>query len=31
MGPPNAAGHKVGLHHVPPGGTQTFLVEVRVQ
>jgi galactose mutarotase-like enzyme len=31
MGPPNAAGHKVGLHHVPPGGAQTFLVEVRVQ
>jgi galactose mutarotase-like enzyme len=31
MGPPNAAGHKVGLHQVPPGATQTFLVEVRVQ
>jgi galactose mutarotase-like enzyme len=31
MGPANAPGHKVGLHQVPPGGTQTFLVEVRVQ
>jgi galactose mutarotase-like enzyme len=31
MGLPNAPEHKVGLHLVPPGGTQTFLVEVRVQ
>jgi galactose mutarotase-like enzyme len=31
MGPANAAEHKVGLHHVPPGGTQSFLVEARVQ
>ncbi len=31
MGPPNAAGHKAGLHHVPVGGSQNFLVEIRVQ
>ncbi|MGA3007109.1 MAG: aldose epimerase [Opitutaceae bacterium] len=31
MGPANAAESKIGLHHVPPGGVQTFLVEVRVQ
>jgi galactose mutarotase-like enzyme len=31
MGPPNAAEHKIGLHQVPPGGAQTFLIEVRVQ
>ncbi|MDX2186586.1 MAG: aldose epimerase [Opitutaceae bacterium] len=28
MGPPNAPGHKVGLHWVAPGQTQTFVVEV---
>jgi len=31
MGPPNGPGNKVGLHFVPAGGTQSFLVEVRVQ
>jgi galactose mutarotase-like enzyme len=28
MGPANAAEHKVGLHVVPPGGTETFTVAV---
>ena len=28
MGPANAAEHKVGLHVVPPGGTETFKVAV---
>ena len=30
MGPPNAAEHKVGLHHVAPGETKKFSVGVRV-
>ena len=31
MGPANAAGHKVGLHLVPPGQTQKFSVSVGVR
>lgn len=31
MGPPNAAEHKRGLHHVEPGLTETFTVAVRVK
>lgn len=31
MGPPNAAEHKVGLHHVAPGETQRFTVSVSVK
>jgi hypothetical protein len=31
MGPANAAEHKVGLHQVGPGETQTFLVEISLQ
>ncbi len=31
MGPPNAAGHKTGLHWVPPGGKENFQVEVAVR
>jgi galactose mutarotase-like enzyme len=31
MGPPNAAEHKVGLHHVAPGTTQRFAVSVSVK
>ena len=30
MGPPNAAGHGNGLHHVPPGDSSTFAVEVAL-
>ena len=30
MGPPNAAGHKQGLHWVNPGQAERFCVEVRV-
>lgn len=31
MGPANAPGHKVGLHWVHPGQSQTFVVEVAVK
>jgi galactose mutarotase-like enzyme len=31
MGPPNAPEHKVGLHLVPPGGSETFTVSVAVR
>jgi len=31
MGPPNAAEHKVGLHHVAPGETGKFVVSVSVK
>ena len=31
MGPPNGAETKVGLHHVGPGQTQKFTVEIRVR
>lgn len=31
MGPPNAAGHKVGLSWVQPGQTQSFVVAVNVK
>jgi galactose mutarotase-like enzyme len=31
MGPANAAGHKVGLHLVPPGETGKFVVTVQVK
>lgn len=31
MGPPNAPGHKVGLHLVPPGQTQRFSVRVSIR
>jgi len=31
MGPPNSPEHKRGLHHVPPGQTQTFTVAVKVK
>ena len=31
MGPPNAAGHKTGLHWVPPGGQESFHVEIAVR
>ncbi|MSU65896.1 MAG: aldose epimerase [Opitutus sp.] len=31
MGPPNAAEHKVGLHHVAPGETKKFAVSVSVR
>jgi galactose mutarotase-like enzyme len=31
MGPPNAAEHKVGLHFVPPGKTETFAVSIAVK
>ena len=30
MGPPNAAETRVGLHHVAPGRTQSFVVEVAL-
>jgi galactose mutarotase-like enzyme len=30
MGPANAPEHKVGLHHVPPGRSQSFVVEVAL-
>lgn len=30
MGPPNAAEHKVGLHFVAPGKSQSFVVEVAL-
>jgi len=30
MGPANAAEHKIGLHHVAPSETETFLVEVSL-
>lgn len=30
MGPPNAAETGVGLHHVPPGKSQSFVVEVAL-
>lgn len=30
MGPPNAAEHKIGLHHVAPGRSQSFVVEVSL-
>lgn len=30
MGPPNAPEHKVGLHLVPPGKSQSFVVEVSL-
>lgn len=30
MGPANAPGHKLGLHWVPPGQSQSFVVEVAV-
>jgi galactose mutarotase-like enzyme len=31
MGPANAAEHKHGLHFVPPGQTQTFVVQVAIR
>lgn len=31
MGPPNAPEHKVGLHHVAPGETKSFLVTIAVR
>jgi galactose mutarotase-like enzyme len=31
MGPANAPGHKVGLHLVPPGETEKFVVSVQVK
>ena len=31
MGPPNAPGTKVGLHWVPPGQTQNFVVEIQIK
>ena len=31
MGPPNAAEHKLGLHHVPPGQTQNFVVAAVIR
>ncbi len=31
MGPANAAEHKLGLHLVPPGKTQNFIVEIRLR
>jgi len=31
MGPPNAAEHKVGLHWVQPGQSQSFAIEVSVK
>ena len=30
MGPPNAPEHRVGLHHVAPGKSQSFVVEVAL-
>lgn len=30
MGPPNSPEHKIGLHHVPPGKSQSFVVEVAL-
>ncbi|HEX2861714.1 MAG TPA: aldose epimerase, partial [Lacunisphaera sp.] len=30
MGPPNAMENKAGLHHVPPGQTQKFYVEITL-
>ena len=30
MGPPNAPEHKAGLHHVAPGRSQSFVVEVSL-
>ena len=30
MGPPNAPETKVGLHHVAPGQTQKFYVEITL-
>jgi galactose mutarotase-like enzyme len=31
MGPPNSPEHKIGLHYVPPGETETFAVNVTVK
>ena len=31
MGPANSPEHKTGLHHVAPGETQVFLVEVSLK
>ncbi|MDB6168121.1 MAG: aldose epimerase [Verrucomicrobia bacterium] len=31
MGPPNAPEHKIGLHLVPPGETETFSVSIAVK
>ena len=31
MGPPNAPEHKLGLHLVPPGETETFAVSITVK
>jgi galactose mutarotase-like enzyme len=31
MGPANAPGHKTGLHWVPPGQSQSFVVEVQIK
>lgn len=31
MGPPNAPEHKLGLHLVPPGETQTFAVSITIK
>ena len=31
MGPPNAPEHKIGLHLVPPGETETFAVSISVK
>ncbi|MDB6094678.1 MAG: aldose epimerase [Verrucomicrobia bacterium] len=31
MGPPNAAEHKLGLHFVPPGKSETFIVSIEVR
>ena len=30
MGPANACEHKTGLHWVPPGQSQNFIVEIRL-
>jgi hypothetical protein len=30
MGPPNSPENKAGLHHVGPGQTQKFLVEITL-
>ena len=31
MGPPNAPEHKVGLHLIPPGETETFAVNIAIK
>ncbi|MFT3868532.1 MAG: aldose epimerase [Nibricoccus sp.] len=31
MGPANAPSHKIGLHTVPPGQSQSFVVEIQVK